>query len=93
MAVDDKPDKHQGHPFISKDKFLNLKISSYENWFKEIDEFKNYIEKIDSDTFECFSCGESIYDPGKTHFWCWVCQHYIDRNGNCISDDCENCEK
>jgi DNA polymerase-3 subunit epsilon len=93
LAVDDDPDKYKGHPFISKEKFLTLKISSYKKWFKEIEEYKNYIDKIDKDTFECLSCGESIYDPGNTYFWCWLCKHYIDRNGNCISDDCENCVK
>ena len=92
MAVDDNPDKHKGHPFITKEKLLDLKVYSFENWYKEIDEFKNYIAKIDEDTFECLSCGESIYDPGNTNFWCSLCRHYIDRNGNCISDDCESCE-
>jgi DNA polymerase III epsilon subunit-like protein len=93
MAIDDIPDKHEGHPFVTKEKLLDLKVSSFEDWYKEIEEFKNYIEKIDNDTFECLSCGESIYEPGKTYFWCWLCKHYIDRNGNCISDDCETCTK
>jgi hypothetical protein len=93
MAVDDNPDKHKGHPFTSKENFLNLKISSIENWYREIDEFKDYIEKIDNDTFECLSCGQNIYEPGKTFFWCCLCSHFIDRNGICITDNCESCEK
>ena len=93
MAVDDDPDKHEGHPFIPKNEFLNFKFSSYESWFREIPEFKEYVNQIDYNTFECQSCGSShFYSPDLHQSWhCHDCNHYIDRQGKCISD-C-NCQK
>ncbi len=93
MALDDRIDKHKGHPFITIARFHAFQIKSHENWFREFPEFKNYIDEIDNNTFECKSCGESIFDSGNIYWRCSFCDHYVDREGNCISEDCENCEK
>ena len=93
IALDDRIDKHEGNPFISKKRFLELEVESYKDWYKEVPEYSNYIKEIDDNTFQCLSCGDSIYDSGKTSLRCSVCNHYVDRDGNCISDDCESCEK
>ena len=91
MAVDDNIQKHKGYPFVSREKILLRKFSSWENWYLEIPEFKNYIVEIDNRTFECLSCGESFYDDGGIEFWCSLCQHFINREGNCVTDNCESC--
>ena len=93
LAFDDHPNKHKDCPFIFREKFLNLKISSFENWYKEISEFKNSISEIDNNTIECISCGVSIYNSGGKIFWCSYCKHDLDREGNCVSANCETCEK
>ncbi len=93
FALDDRIDKHEGHPFISKSRFLEQEIKSHKNWYKEFSEFKKYIHDIDSNTFSCVSCGISIYDSeGSVYWWCEICTHYVDREGNCVSDDCVTCE-
>jgi DNA polymerase-3 subunit epsilon len=91
VAFDDCIDKHKGRPVISKNKFLNFKFLSYKNWFKEIPEFNDYINQRDNDTYECKSCGDSIYAPDGSNSWCSFCQHSIDKEGKCISDNCESC--
>jgi hypothetical protein len=93
MALDDRIDKHKGHPFITIGRFHELHIKSYENWYKEFPEYKNYIAEIDNNTFECISCGESIFDSGASYWRCSICDHYVDREGNCITDDCDTCKK
>ncbi len=93
LAFDDQPNKHKDCPFIIREKFLNHKFSSFENWYKEISEFKNYISEIDNNTVKCLSCGESIYNSDGTAFWCSLCKHYLDREGNCASRNCESCKK
>lgn len=93
IALDDRINKHDGHPFISKRRFHELEVESYKNWYQEVSEFTNYIEEIDNNTFQCFSCGESIYDSGKTSCRCSYCNHYVDREGKCISINCESCKK
>jgi DNA polymerase-3 subunit epsilon len=92
MALDDRIDKHKGHPFITIGRFHTIKIKSYENWYKEFPEFKNYIDEIDNNTFNCKSCGKSIFDSGNKNWRCSFCNHLVDRNGNCISVECETCE-
>ena len=92
IAIDDNVNKHNDLPFISKENFLNFKFSSFENWYREIPEFKNYIDQIDINTSQCQTCGDSIYEPGGANWWCIRCEHLIDKEGNYISDECQTWE-
>jgi tetratricopeptide (TPR) repeat protein/DNA polymerase III epsilon subunit-like protein len=54
-------------------------------------------ESIDNeiDFPECKTCGDAndVSDPGGSYWWCSHCEHSIDQDGNCVSDECETCEK
>ena len=103
IAIDDDVDKYKNHPYITKDKFLNLKPSSFENWYEEIPVFQNYIQDVIQEDLanwpECPICGEKndLIDErqaiGRELWFCEPCGHMIDRFGNCDLDVCETCEK
>ena len=103
IAIDDDVDKYKNHPHITKDKFLNLKPSSFENWYEEIPVFQNYIQDVIQEDLanwpECPICGEKndLIDErqaiGRELWFCEPCGHMIDRFGNCDLDVCETCEK
>ncbi len=102
IAVDDDPQKHGEHPFISKESFLNLNIRSDEKWYNQIPVFKEYVDEIDKEDYDnwpdCKKCGDKndVSDErrnsGRDLWYCSHCEHYIDRFGNCESD-CEDCKE
>jgi DNA polymerase-3 subunit epsilon len=49
----------------------------------------------ENDFPNCIKCGDSndVSDPGGSFWWCSHCAHSIDKDGRCVSDDCESCEK
>ena len=51
-------------------------------------------EHIQTDTFPaCKNCADAndVIDPGGEYYWCSYCEHDIDINGECATDDCEVC--
>ena len=60
---------------------------------------KNDSEENDTDTEDksdfpdCKTCGDSndVSDPGGSYWWCSHCEHSIDQEGNCVTDDCDTC--
>jgi len=101
IAVDDDPNKHGEHPYISKESFLNLNIRYVDKWYNQIPEFKDYVDEIDAEDFanwpDCKKCGDKndVSDKrrhtGRELWYCSHCEHYIDRFGNCESE-CEDCK-
>jgi DNA polymerase III epsilon subunit-like protein len=52
-------------------------------------------DHIQTDTFpECKNCGDAndVIDPGGEYYWCSHCEHDVDINGECATDDCEVCD-
>ena len=102
IAVDDDPNKHGEHPYISKESFLKLNVKSDEKWYNQIKEFKDYVDEIDAEDFanwpDCNKCGDKndVSDErrnsGRDLWYCSHCEHYIDRFGNCASD-CKDCKE
>lgn len=52
-------------------------------------------EEEECDYPECKTCGDSndVSDPGGSYWWCSYCEHFIDLDGDCFSNECETCEK
>jgi hypothetical protein len=100
IAVDDDPNKHGDHPYISKESFLNISTKSDEKWYNQIPVFKEYVDEIDKEDFanwpDCNKCGDKndVSDErrktGRDLWFCAHCEHLIDGDGNCASD-CEDC--
>jgi hypothetical protein len=97
IGVDDN-DKYNHHPFILKKDFLNLKFSSFENWYENIPEFQNYINQKNDEARakypKCATCENSDNVIDQTlfgYYWCSHCEHAIDYDGSCISENCQTC--
>ena len=43
---------------------------------------------------ECKACGDSddVGDAPGDYYWCEDCRHYIDSDGDCVLEDCTNCQ-
>jgi DNA polymerase III epsilon subunit-like protein/ribosomal protein L37AE/L43A len=103
IAVDDDPNKHGEHPYISKESFLNLNIRYDDKWYNQIPELKDYVDEIDAEDFanwpDCKKCGDKndVSDErrhtGRELWYCSHCEHLIDQDGDCVSDECETCTK
>ncbi len=55
-----------------------------------------YYENDEENDFpSCKKCGDSndVSDPGGSFWWCSHCEHSIDQEGKCVTDDCDTCEK
>jgi DNA polymerase-3 subunit epsilon len=109
IAIDDKIiDNHYESPLISKEEFLNIKFTSKHDWYKEISQFKNYIQKIDIETRanypSCQLCSKSddvTYDDvygGINYYYCSSCKvdftdEYDDNQTLFYLPKCINCNE
>lgn len=69
-----------------------LRCGEYVELIETVDNIKG--QDIKNNFSECKKCGDSndVIDTEAGYWWCKRCEHYIDHEGNCISNDCKTCE-
>lgn len=87
----DAKQKYSGSSSISKQYFLELNPSSRKEWFREIPAWQIYIKEIDLNTIKCKVCNEKEYSSSE-EWYCRTCNHSLDKNGNCIDNNCNLCK-